>query len=100
MTSPRESVADALVDTCIFGGLDESYGVNKNKVTDNGKTFWEITFAKARTLDGFIRVYSPNFILVKWMGARAVASGLPMKGQEVFRNEQDVKKFIVEKFVN
>ena len=55
MPSEREQVAQNLVDTCVFGGLDESYGVNLSKETDTkGKSYWSITFAKAGTLDGSI----------------------------------------------
>jgi hypothetical protein len=100
MPSPREEIADALVDTCVFGGLDESYGVNKQRGEANGKTFWSITFAKARTLDGLIRVYSPTFIQIKWQGSRAVASGLSFTGNEICRSEAAAKLFLTKHFIN
>ncbi len=57
MPSPREQVADNLVETCAFGGLNDSYGIMKSKATDaKGKTYWSVTFAKARYLDGQIKI--------------------------------------------
>lgn len=90
--SPRESVARALADTCMFGGLNESYGVSVSRAEDTkGKSYWSISFAKARTLDGAIWVYSPNFILVRWQ---------PGRGNVRFTNEYDAKRFIMEKFIH
>ena len=100
MPSIREEVADALADTCIFGGLNESYGVIKSKETSNGqRTYWSVTFAKARTLDGHIRVYSPTFIWVGWEGALAKARGLEFRGNKVFKSEHEAKSFIIGNFV-
>ena len=59
MSSPREELAQELLDICKFGGLDDSYGADKGRSTDaKGKTYWNITFCKARVLDGVIKVYS------------------------------------------
>lgn len=94
--SPRQEVAQNLADTCVFGGLNDSYGVSVTKSEEKGKTFWSVTFAKARILDGVIKVYSPKFILVKW---RAAICDLPAHGQEVFRSEADAKSFLIRQFV-
>jgi hypothetical protein len=98
MPSPREDVADHLVETCAFGGLNDSYGIMKSKATDKkGKTYWNVTFCKARYLDGVIKVYSERFILVKWKTAyRSMAP----EGQEVFKSEDAARDFIVKSFVN
>lgn len=90
--SPRQQVAVDLADTCLFGGLDESYGVNVSKGDHNGKSCWTVTFAKAAILDGVIRVYSPSFIQVKWEGKMG-------KGSEVFRNMSNAREFITNKFI-
>lgn len=100
MASPREDVADALAATCVFGDLNDSYGVIKEKGEANGKTYWGVTFAKARILDGVIKVYSPNFIQIKWEGALAVGRGLPFRGHEVVRSEAAAKKFLIDHFVS
>lgn len=94
--SPRQEVAQALADTCMFGGLDDSYGVIMNKTEERSKTFWSITFAKARILDGVIKVYSPNFIQIKWQTA---IRDLPRNGSEVFRSESAAKLFLQDNFI-
>jgi hypothetical protein len=95
--SPRQQVARNLADTCVFGGLTDSYGVNVTKSADGkGKEYWSVTFCKARVLDGEIRVYSPNFILITWQTAfRTMAP----RGREVFRSEYTAKEFLVKNFI-
>lgn len=95
--SPRQQVAENLAETCMFGGLNESYGVNIAKGTSNsGKDYWGVTFAKARVLDGSIEVYSPNFIVVKWQTSfRDMAA----KGRELFKSESAAKSFITANFI-
>jgi hypothetical protein len=90
--SPREQVADNLADLCVFGGLNDSYGVSKIKTTKDRKSFWAITFCKARVLDGVINVYSPNFILIKWMQGRT-------RQQQVLKSEQAAKEFLIANFI-
>ena len=95
--SIRQQVAQNLADTCVFGALNDAYGVSVDKVTDpKGKTYWSVLFCKARILDGVIRVYSPNFIMVKWQSAD---SSMAATGQEVFRDEYSAKAFIVKNFI-
>ena len=94
--SSRQQVAQNLADTCVFGGLNDSYGVSVTKHTEVGKAHWLVLFCKARVLDGVIKVYSPNFIQVKWQTAyRDMAN----KGSEVFRSESAAKDFIIKNFV-
>jgi hypothetical protein len=97
MPSEREQIAHNLADTCVFGGLNESYGVTCEKATNaKGKTYWSVTFAKARTLDGAIQVYSPTFILITWQTANR---DLPSKGRVVAKSEGEAKE-LLQKFVN
>jgi hypothetical protein len=99
--SIRQEVAQNIADTCVFGQLNESYGVSCERATDQkGKSHWSILFAKARTLDGVVRVYSPSFILISWQGAAASAAGLPFQGRQVCKSEADAKAFIVKNFVS
>jgi hypothetical protein len=95
MASPREQTAHALADTCVCAGLNDSYGVLTSKV-EADKSYWAVTFCKARILDGEIRVYSPRFILVKWQTA---IRDMPAKGSIRFTDEYEAKKWIVDKFV-
>lgn len=100
-TSIRQEVAQNIADTCTFGNLNESYGVSCEKSTDKkGKTHWSVLFAKARNLDGVVRVYSPTFILISWQGATAKAAGLPFEGRQVCRSEAEAKAFLINHFVS
>lgn len=92
--SPREDVAQELADTCMFGGLNEVYGVQKGRSADN--KCWTILFCKARILDGSISVYSPKFIIVKW---QTQYRDMPHKGSEKFTSVSDAKQFIQRMFV-
>lgn len=95
--SIRSQVAQNLVDTCVFGSLNDSYGVMLTKDTDKkNKSFWGITFCKARILDGYIRVYSEKYILITWETA---IRDLPRKGSQVCRNEYEAKDFLVKTFI-
>lgn len=95
--SPRQQVAQNLADTCMFGDLNDVYGVSVEKSTDKGgKAHWSVLFCKARVLDGAIRVYSPNFIMITWQTAYR---DLPAKGKEVFRSEAAAKEFLIKSFV-
>lgn len=92
--SLRGEVAQNLADTCIFGGLNDSYGVSCQRDTDKkGKTHWSILFCKARVLDGVIRVYSERFILITWQGLGE------RNGKYVAKSEHDAKTFLVNHFV-
>lgn len=93
--SPREQVAHNLADTCICGGLNDSYGVLISKV-ESDKSYWAVTFCKARILDGEIRVYSPRFILVKWQTA---IRDMQSRGSQRFTDELGAKRFIAEQFI-
>jgi hypothetical protein len=99
--SPRQQVAQNLADTCVFGELNESYGVSVEKAKDkSGKEHWSVLFAKARTLDGVIRVYSPGFILITWQGTLARDTDLPLRGSQLCKSEYEAKAFLVKHFVN
>jgi hypothetical protein len=92
MTSPREDVAQELLETIKFGGLDEVYGASLSKEVDaKGKSFYSVTFCKSRVLDGVIKVYSERFVMVKW---QTQYRDLPAKGQVVCKNSWDAKSLI------
>lgn len=93
--SIRQQIALNLVDVCVCHNLDDVYGVSINKSTEKKKTFWSVTFCVARVTDGVIRVYSPNFIMVKWQTANR---NLPHRGQEVFKSEELAKDFLIKNF--
>lgn len=92
--SLRQQTAINLASTCIFGALNDSYGVSVEKDTDSrGRAFWSVTFCKARVLDGIIRVYSPSFIFITWQGMGE------RDGKYVARSEHGAKTFISNRFI-
>lgn len=95
--SPRETTAECIAQFCIGAGLNEVYGSDVAKQSDQkGKSYYSITFCKARVLDGMVKVYSPTFILVKWQTA---FRDMPHKGQEVFKCINDAIDFMKTSFV-
>ena len=90
--SPREEAAQDLLEVCIFGGLSDGPGALKTKGEDSkGKSYWSVTFCKARELDGEIKVYSERFILITWNTAYR---DLPKSGREVFKSVHDARFFM------
>ncbi len=93
--SIRGEVARNLADTCVFGGLNDVYGVILTKVEEK-RSYWSVTFCKSRVLDGVIKVYGPGFILVEWQTAyRDMAA----RGKQVLKSEGDAKEFITKSFI-
>lgn len=94
--SARAAVAENILQLC-YSRLNDSYGASMDKRTDkNGKSYYSISFCKARTVDGLVRVYSPSFILVKWQTA---FRDMPHTGSQVFRSFVDAEEFIRESFI-
>jgi len=93
MPSLREEVAQNLLDTCVCGGLDQVYGANKSRATDaKGKAYWSVSFCRARILDGEIKVYAENFIVISWQTA---IRDLPSTGKQRFHSETAAKEFLM-----
>lgn len=92
--SVRSEIADGFAEYFHNVNLDDSYGVNVGK-GDNNKCY-EVTFCKARVLDGLVKVYGPKFIVVKWMTAYR---DMDHKGMEKFVSFNDAIDFIKTNFV-
>jgi hypothetical protein len=75
--------------------MNDAYGVDISKAESNKRNYWNVTFCVAKVTDGNIRVYSPNYIMVKWMTADR---RLPREGQEIFRSEDLAKAFLIKNF--
>jgi hypothetical protein len=87
--SPREQIAQDMLDVVIFGGLtDTHHGIKTKEVNSKGKSFWCITFCKKNIIEGQIHVYSEKFIIVKWTANQG------QRGNKVFKYDGDCKKFI------
>jgi hypothetical protein len=82
--SPREEVQQEIRDTLFFLGLNEVYGILESKENDNkGRSYRSLTFCRASTVDGIVRVYSPRFIMIKWN-----------QYQDVFRSVSEAKLYL------
>jgi hypothetical protein len=92
--SSRQQVALNLLDTCVFGALNDAYGASCERSVDSkGKSHWSVLFCKARVLDGVIRVYSDRFILITWQGLGT------RNGKFIAKSEAEAKDFLVSQFV-
>ena len=63
--SKREEILEELVEALQEADLDQVYGIDTGLSRD--KKYRWATFCRARTLDGEVRVYSPNWILFRFM---------------------------------
>ena len=63
--SNREEILEDLVEALQGADLDQVYGIDTGLSQD--KKYRWATFCRARTLDGEVRVYSPNWILFRTM---------------------------------
>lgn len=93
VVSPRQRVALEILDTIRCCDLDQVYGGSiERSVDEKGKGCWVLTFCRARTVDGIVRVYGDHFIQVKYTrGSRKVS--------EIFRTAYDAKAYLVNTFV-
>ena len=63
--SKREQILEDLIEALQEADLDQVYGIDTGLSQD--KKYRWATFCRARTLDGEVRVYSPNWILFRTM---------------------------------
>ncbi len=88
--SKREEIQNDMADFLESASLDEVYGVLTGlDELPNGRKVRTVTFCRARTLDGCVTIYSPNFIQVK-----------TNRDSEVFTSAEDAKAFIQAKYVD
>jgi len=90
-TSVRAGIQDRMEKFLNEHGLNEVYGVltGLNELK-NGRKIRTLTFCHARTLDGWIEIWSPNFIRV----------GSNQTGHDTFASEEDAIEFIRQRWVN
>lgn len=89
-TSPRHEAALRISDTLLCLGLDDSYGITMERAVDKkGKSHWSITFCKARTVDGLVRVYSDRYFQITMQNQDRA---------EVFRSLYDAQSWLVQRF--
>jgi hypothetical protein len=93
--SKRSDLAAEIAGKLRDLNLDQSYGVDVGEPT-KGQPYYSISFARARYLDGQVRLYGEKFINVQWAGT--INSELPHSGSLVFRTVDDFYKFLDENF--
>jgi hypothetical protein len=94
--SPREEIQNEIRDTLFCLELNEVYGIIESKQNDQkGKSYRALTFCRAGSVDGEVRVYSPRFIMIKY---QTTIRRLPHKSQEVFRDVSAAKRYLQECF--
>ena len=85
--SARAEVAERIADFINEKHLAQVFG---GEVSQSGdKRYYSILCSLPRTLDGFIRVYSPKFILIQLQGP--LADG---EHSAVYESEQDAISFL------
>lgn len=94
--SAREELAGR-IETFLrdLGTFNAPYGVLSGKHTSG--TYREITFGRARWLDATVRVYGPQFLMVKWRGSIRSEGGV--SGSTIFKGpkaEQELFDYLKE----
>jgi hypothetical protein len=92
--SVREKLSMDMINFLNENGLNEVYGVIEGY--GENKKYRCLTFCKARVLDGEIRIYGENCVMVKWETA---FRDMSHRGMERFGSLQDAKYFISKNFV-
>ena len=73
--SPRAELADKLAAIICEMRMTAPFGGDVEKSGEGRKAYYGILFAKPRTLDGLVRVYSPKFIIIECQGPAAPGYG-------------------------
>lgn len=64
----RRAIAEKIADLISDKGLTQPFGGEVYHGNSEGRTYHGVTFAIPRLLDGEVRVYGPNFILIRSRG--------------------------------
>lgn len=90
-TSPRHTAALWIRETLRCLNLDDAYGIQMERMFDSkGKNHWSITFCRAGTVDGHVRVYSDRYILITIE---------QRKGAQRFTSYRDAQEWLIRQFV-
>ncbi len=89
--SPRAELTGQIAAFLRECGLDQVYGCVEGR--DPKNRYRSVTFCRARTVDGEVRVYSPGFVQVKWQDGRGG------KQSVVLSSKQDALDFLYFAFV-
>lgn len=64
----RRAIAEKIADLISDKGLTQPFGGEVYHGNSNGRTYHGVTFAIPRLLDGEVRVYGPEFIMIRSRG--------------------------------
>lgn len=99
--SIRQEIAEDFADYLKQLGFNDVYGVNVELITPpttNGKkarSYYNVTFCRTAILDGSVRIFGPNFILVTYTTAIRY---LPHRGHFRFDNVDEAKEYFLSTF--
>lgn len=89
--SDRERIQNQFVQFIKDNDLDQVYGAEAGYHTlKSGGKIRVVTFCRARTLDGTVEIYSPNFIRIRTM----------QHGAETFGSMADAMEYMKARFVD
>ena len=84
--SEREKLQDHLEQYLKGLGLDQVYGVLTGmETTPKGQKVRTLTFCRARTLDGTVKIFSPTFFTVNTSRVRQT---------QVFRSLEELEEYL------
>ena len=88
--SPRKQAALRVQDTLLCLELTDAYGISMERAVDKkGKSHWSITFCRARTIDGLVRVYSDRYIQITIQ---------QRPGAQIFKSVTEAQRWLVSQF--
>lgn len=90
--SERQQIAQRFAVFIVENHLANPFGGDVSQSSD--KKYYGVLFSRPRLLDGFVRVYSPKFILVEMTGPAA-----RLGSSRVFESEKDATDFLRLAFV-
>ena len=93
--SPRNLLAARLAEFICENGLAEVYGGEEKRSED--KRYHHIGFSKRRNLDGEIKVFSEEYIVVSY---KTTFRDLPGEDRRLYDSEAAVKEFLKLAFVD
>ncbi|MAE81508.1 MAG: hypothetical protein CMB80_02140 [Flammeovirgaceae bacterium] len=93
--SARTEIADKLKTFLMENSLGEVYGIIEGYGPN--KRYRSLTFCRARSIDGEIRIYGAKFIVISWM---TTYNKLPRMGNQKVDSVEKAIQFMTKAFVN
>lgn len=94
--SERQLLCERIAEFLRTNDLCTPYGGDVSLFKGQGRPRYTVAFSKPRILDGTVEVYSPTYVLVRWITA---VRALPHADGYVFESEQTAQDFLRLAFV-